>query len=50
MSGKGYLFDAYPPTQGLNFYNMFLNGERPPTNWVNPTDYETDPRITGGKK
>lgn len=50
MFGKGYLFDIYPPTGGLNFYNYFLNGETPKTNWVNPSDYETDPRIIKGIK
>ncbi|CAN5921970.1 sulfatase [soil metagenome] len=50
MMGKGYVFDIYPPTEGLNFYNFFLNGERLKTNWVNSADYETDPRITTPKK
>ncbi|MHB1178259.1 MAG: hypothetical protein ACYCZO_08015 [Daejeonella sp.] len=49
MFGKGYMFDNYPPTEGLNFYNNFLNGEKPKTNWVNPSDYETDPRIINSK-
>ncbi len=45
MFGKGYVFDIYPPTEGLNFYNLFLNGEAPPTKWVNKEDYETDPKV-----
>jgi arylsulfatase A-like enzyme len=48
MSGKGYLFDAYPPSVGLNFYNSFLNGEAPKNNWVNDSDYEKDPVIIKG--
>ena len=49
MFGKGYLFDQYPPTEGKDFYDKFLKGQHPKTGWVNPSDYETDPRIIGGK-
>lgn len=45
MFGKGYLFDNYPPIEGKDFYQKFLNGEKQKTEWVNPTDYETDPRV-----
>lgn len=50
MFGQGHLFDQYIPTQGRDFYEKFLKGERLPTGWVNDTDYETDPRIIQPKK
>lgn len=49
MFGKGYLFDNYRPTQGEDFYKKFRKGQHPQTGWVNPSDYETDPRIIGGE-
>jgi N-sulfoglucosamine sulfohydrolase len=43
MSGKGDVFDAYPPTGNPGFYESYMKGERPPVNWVNPGDFERAP-------
>ncbi|MFK7850080.1 MAG: sulfatase [Akkermansiaceae bacterium] len=42
MFGKGDVFDNYPPTKNAGFYERFMKGEKLPTNWVNPTDFEKD--------
>lgn len=49
MFGKGEVFDEYEPIEGKDFYELFLKGKTPPTGWVNPSDYETDPRIINNK-
>lgn len=40
MFGKGDVFDHYKPTSTPGFYERFMNGEKLPTNWVNPGDFE----------
>lgn len=45
MFGEGYKFDQYEPMKSKNFYELFLKGQKPATGWVNPSDFETDPRI-----
>lgn len=42
MSGLGEVFDEYPyaDERTRNFHERFLQGERPPAGWVNPTDFE----------
>ncbi len=43
MSGNGAVFDNYIPTSNPGFYERFMKGEKPPTGWVNPTDFEPAP-------
>lgn len=38
--GHGQEFDAYPATQGQDYYENYLEGRVPKANWVNPDDYE----------
>lgn len=42
MRGEGDLFDRYPvaPPEMRNFYEKFLRGEAPKTDWVLDSDYE----------
>lgn len=49
MYGNGSVFEKYPPTQGKDFYKHFKEGKREKTEWVNASDYETDPRIINMK-
>jgi hypothetical protein len=37
-------FDAFPYSdiKARDFYNRFMNGEKPETGWVNETDFETE--------
>jgi N-sulfoglucosamine sulfohydrolase len=43
--GDGDLFDSYPYADPVvaNFYERYLSGERPPTFWVNDSDFEDGP-------
>jgi N-sulfoglucosamine sulfohydrolase len=43
MSGHGAVFDNYKPTGNPGFYERFMKGEKLPTNWVNPGDFEKGP-------
>ncbi|HEX5104192.1 MAG TPA: sulfatase [Pirellulaceae bacterium] len=43
MSGRGRVFDEYPPTSGVGFYEKFIRGEKPNAGWVSPTDFEKEP-------
>ena len=45
MEGKGAVFDEYPHANSgtVGFYERFMRGEKLPTNWVHPTDYEKEP-------
>lgn len=47
MFGKGYLFDKYKPIANDGFYEKFMQGVPQKTQWVNTTDFETDPKIIG---
>lgn len=49
MFGNGSVFEKYPPTEGRDFYNNFMEGKKEKTSWVNPGDYETDHRIINGQ-
>lgn len=42
MFGKGDVFDKYPyaPQQVRGFYERYMKGEKMPTNWIQPTDFE----------
>ncbi len=44
MFGKGDVFDAYPyaDVKDTAFYERYMKGEKLPSGWVNPTDFETD--------
>ena len=42
MLGQGDTFDRYPPTQGANFYQQYLQGKRPAAGWVNESDFEPE--------
>ncbi|MEA3212587.1 MAG: N-sulfoglucosamine sulfohydrolase [Chthoniobacter sp.] len=46
MSGQGEVFDRYEHSNKahVGFYERFMAGEKLPTNWVNPTDYEKPTR------
>ena len=49
MAGQGGVFDRYPyagPERGL--YERLLKGEKIPTGWVSPTDYEPGPLDDNG--
>jgi arylsulfatase A-like enzyme len=39
--GNGHVFDAYPPTQGRDYYKNYLEGREKKAGWVNPDDYES---------
>ncbi|MEZ5940179.1 MAG: sulfatase [Planctomycetaceae bacterium] len=45
MFGQGHVFDEYlHANEGhRGFYERFMQGERPGTGWVNPSDYEPAP-------
>ncbi|QTN33903.1 sulfatase [Akkermansiaceae bacterium] len=43
MFGKGDIFDNYKPTSYPGFYERFIKGEKLPTGWVKPSDYEKEP-------
>jgi arylsulfatase A-like enzyme len=45
MFGRGNVFDEYPYAESktANFYSKYLKGETPTANWVNETDFETEP-------
>ncbi len=45
MFGRGDVFDQYPYHSNVStdFHRRYLSGERPPTGWVNRTDYEDGP-------
>lgn len=43
MFGKGDVFDNYPATSTPGFYESFIKGEKPPTGWVKPSDFEKEP-------
>ena len=38
--GNGDIFDKYPVTNNLGFYERYMNGEKLKTGWVNDTDFE----------
>jgi len=40
--GHGAIFDQYQHANkgNVGFYERFMAGEKMPTGWVNPTDYE----------
>lgn len=38
--GYGYLYEAYPMTQGKDFYERFFDGGKMNTGWVEDTDFE----------
>lgn len=38
--GNGTIFDSYPPSARANFYELFMNGKKLKTGWVNDSDYE----------
>ena len=42
MNGGGAVFDKYLHANPghVGFYERFMAGEKMPTHWVNPTDYE----------
>ncbi len=48
-SGHGDVFDRYPYSNEKvrDFYRRFMGGERPPTGWVNDTDFEPITTNTG---
>lgn len=43
INGNGKIFDEYlyADKQRRGFYERFMTGEKIPTNWVNPSDFET---------
>lgn len=43
ITGDGSVFDNYTPTGNPGFYERFMKGEKLPTGWVNPSDYEKQP-------
>lgn len=40
MFGKGAIFDNYPPNNGANLYEKYMNGEKVNTGWINDSDFE----------
>lgn len=42
MSGRGDIFDRYPPTNGANFHRNYIEGKKPKAGWVNDTDFEPE--------
>ncbi|WP_337176981.1 sulfatase [Paludisphaera sp.] len=45
--GRGHVFDDYPVTAGAGFHARHARGEKPPANWVEPTDFEPAPVAPG---
>lgn len=45
MSGEGDIFEKFEYAQdgNRNFYERYMNGERPGSGWVNRSDFETEP-------
>ena len=45
MYGQGSIFERYPyaNAKNRNFYERFMRGERLPSGWVNPSDFEPKP-------
>lgn len=40
LLGNGQVFESYPPTQGKDYYENYLEGREKKAGWVNPDDYE----------
>lgn len=40
MFGNGAIFDNYIPDRNANFYEMYMNGEKVKSSWINDTDFE----------
>jgi N-sulfoglucosamine sulfohydrolase len=40
MFGKGAVFDSYPPNNGANLYEKYMQGEKVNTGWINDSDFE----------
>jgi arylsulfatase A-like enzyme len=40
MFGNGAIFDSYPPNNGANLYEKYMNGEKVNTGWINDSDFE----------
>jgi N-sulfoglucosamine sulfohydrolase len=40
MAGQGEIFDRYPHVGQPNYYARFMKGDKQPTGWVEPTDFE----------
>jgi hypothetical protein len=45
MFGKGYIFDQYKYVNpgDSSFYSRYMRGEKMKANWVNESDFETEP-------
>ncbi len=47
IMGNGKVFDEYPAfSESSDFYSRWLNGEKPPSGWVNDSDFEPVEQIT----
>lgn len=43
MAGNGGIFDRYPNmSKSRDYYNRFMAGERPPSAWINDSDFDPE--------